>query len=171
MRNEVWEHFDEVEARANAKAHPTAQCKFCGERVRGQPKSCMIPHLLTKCPQVSSAVKLQLQEPQRLSSRSSRSSTSTLVASSNLVADETSDVDLEPLGSVSAGLELVARAPETHSATQLQCLELLRLKAKANEYRAKAMEAQFMAERLEARIRLQERGVPDNEIERSLPTL
>ncbi|EEY55991.1 uncharacterized protein PITG_08739 [Phytophthora infestans T30-4] len=164
MRHAVWEHFEEIEPRTSSKTHPKAKCNYCNEQVRGQPKRFLIPHLLKKCLQAPPSVKQQLQGPQIQRS----SLTPTTPAS-----EEASDVELE--SEVAAeGLELVIQSPQPQglrSQTQLQRLELMRLKTNVAKYRAKAMEAEFMAEKLAVWIKLKDLGVPDDEIERSLPSL
>ncbi|KAG3009580.1 hypothetical protein PC128_g4626 [Phytophthora cactorum] len=161
MRHAVWEHFEEIEPRASAKSHPKAKCNYCNERIRGQPKRYMIPHLLKKCPHAPQAVKQQVQGPQNQLSSSTPSTP---------MSEEASDNELESEIAVE-GLELVIPNPEPqglHSQTQLQRLELRRLKAKVAKHQT---EAEFMAKKLSARIKLKDLGVPEYEIERSLPSL
>ncbi|KAL3665849.1 hypothetical protein V7S43_009273 [Phytophthora oleae] len=150
-RHAVWEHFEEVEPRTNPKSHPMTQCNHCNERVRGQPKSYMVPHVL-KCPNAPQIVKQQFGAPQ-----ASRSST-----------EEASGVGSEErleIASQTSQLEAI------HPQTLLQRLELLKLKTKVAKYQAQAVEAEFKAEKMAIQIKLQELGVSEDEIERNLPSL
>ncbi|GMF32313.1 unnamed protein product [Phytophthora fragariaefolia] len=158
-RHPVWEWFKEIEPRVNSKSHPKARCNFCGERVRSQPKAYMIPHL-RKCSAAPPSATQQWQDDRSLSIVTPLTASSSVSeASLDMVSDSSESAE---------GLELV---PHAHGATQLQQLELLRLKAKVAECQARAAEAQFVAERFAARMTLQSLGIPESEIDASLPSL
>ncbi|KAE8992544.1 hypothetical protein PR003_g21791 [Phytophthora rubi] len=168
----VWAHFKEVLPRKNPSADCTAACNFCGKVVCGKPKRYMIPHLF-KCSQAPLPVKQRWQELRNEPNRS------TVTATNNPQpeGERAPTTELETLGLVSVASTPAARASEApvvefeNSPTQKERLELLKLKAKVAQYQARAMEAQLLAETLAARIKLQNDGVPNNEIERGLASL
>ncbi|KAE8884765.1 hypothetical protein PF005_g16800 [Phytophthora fragariae] len=164
-RHAVWQYFEETEPRANSKSHPKAKCIYCGEKVRGQPKSFMIPHL-RKCSAAPSSVTQQWQV------ESMALTIVTPLSASSSVSEASLDMGSDHSELAAEGLELVPHTPQRMPGpAQLQQLELLRLKARVAQCQAKAAEARFTAERFAARIKLQSLGVPDNEIDANLPSL
>ncbi|OWY98052.1 hypothetical protein PHMEG_00031282 [Phytophthora megakarya] len=184
-RDVVWEHFEEVEARSKATNQPKARCNYCHIQISGRPKVSMIPHL-QKCSQAPSSIKLQWQQPPKPPTPEPSTPTTSVPPTPTTMLSTPELQAPQPRAQDRQVPEFQASEPHiSPTQTQLVCLELLRLKAKlavhlAEEaesmvkvatYQAKATEAEFIAEKLAARIKLQGIGIPEDEIERNLPSL
>lgn len=132
----------------------------------------MIPHL-RKCSVAPSTVVQQWEDDSvALSIVATPLTSVTPLSASSSVSEASLDMGSDHSELTPEGLELVPHTPQrAPPPAQLQHLELLRLKARVAEWKAKAAEAQFVAERYAARIKLQSLGVPDCEIDASLPSL
>ncbi|EGZ10951.1 hypothetical protein PHYSODRAFT_337717 [Phytophthora sojae] len=158
----VWAHFEEVLPRRNPNADSTAACKYCGKVTCGKPKRNMIPHLL-QCSQAPLQVKQRWRQGLQNSTVATTITDNPLPGGERAAPTEMGSLSVTPTPAARAS-DAPPAEPES-SPTQKERLELLKLKAKVAQYQARAMGAQLEAETLAARIKLQQDGVPNNEIE------